>query len=259
LESRFDSSGVDKLSSKVDKTQLTMEDRFNQLMRLLDWKADKDDIERSEKRNRTYIDEIATGVTKFADKDEVWRKLLQVDKQIKKLLEMKTTTQFVSPTNAGAQEMFTEDAMLTKKPLGGVSCLACNSRIPAYHTGHIADFKAWKKLPTKDMERSTKYGPGFSKVISKKRQEQENSFETSPRNDDPRYHTLYPNSSSKALANDDEFQDNNTSGLKTVAMLAGYHDGKPIGSQAGLPEVNSHHFLPETIKGVGENATGQPR
>lgn len=58
----------------------------------------------------------------------------------------------------------TEDAMLTKKPLGVVSCLACNSRIPNYMTGHIADYKAWKKLPTKDLERSTKVLSKFSQL-----------------------------------------------------------------------------------------------
>ena len=44
--------------------------------------------------------------------------------------------------------------MLTKIPLGGVKCLACDKVINNYH-GHVPDYKPWKKLP-KDIERSTK-------------------------------------------------------------------------------------------------------
>ena len=44
--------------------------------------------------------------------------------------------------------------MLTKIPLGGVKCLACDKVITNYH-GHVPEYKAWKKLP-KDVERSTK-------------------------------------------------------------------------------------------------------
>lgn len=62
------------------------------MTRLLEWKADRDEIDRSEKRSRTYIDEIAAGIKSFADKDDVWRKLLSIDRQIKKILEMKPTT-----------------------------------------------------------------------------------------------------------------------------------------------------------------------
>lgn len=44
--------------------------------------------------------------------------------------------------------------MLTKKPLQGVKCLACDKLIPNYHAG-VADYKPWKKLP-KDIEKSSK-------------------------------------------------------------------------------------------------------
>lgn len=66
------------------------EERFNSLMRLLDWKADREMIDQSEKRTKAMLDEFAQGIAKYADKDEVFRKLLSIDRQIKKLLEMKT-------------------------------------------------------------------------------------------------------------------------------------------------------------------------
>ena len=58
-----------------------------------------------------------------------------------------------------------EDAMFTKKPLGGLSCASCERNITNL-SGHMADFQPWKKLPFREPnERIAKYGQGFSKIL----------------------------------------------------------------------------------------------
>jgi hypothetical protein len=42
-----------------------------------------------------------------------------------------------------------EDAMFTKKPLGGMSCASCERNITNL-SGHMADFQPWKKLPFRE-------------------------------------------------------------------------------------------------------------
>jgi hypothetical protein len=45
-----------------------------------------------------------------------------------------------------------DDAMFTKKPLGGVSCASCERNITNL-SGIMADYQPWKKLPFRDNER----------------------------------------------------------------------------------------------------------
>ena len=42
-----------------------------------------------------------------------------------------------------------DDAMFTKKPLGGMSCASCERNITNL-SGHMADYQAWKKLPFRE-------------------------------------------------------------------------------------------------------------
>lgn len=42
-----------------------------------------------------------------------------------------------------------EDAMFTKKPLGGISCASCERNITNL-AGVMADYQPWKKLPFRE-------------------------------------------------------------------------------------------------------------
>lgn len=42
-----------------------------------------------------------------------------------------------------------EDAMFTKKPLGGISCASCERNITNLQ-GVMADYQPWKKLPFRE-------------------------------------------------------------------------------------------------------------
>jgi hypothetical protein len=56
--------------------------------------------------------------------------------------------------------------MFTKKPLGGMSCASCERNLINVQ-GQIAEYQPWKKLPFREHnDRISKYGPGFSKILS---------------------------------------------------------------------------------------------
>ncbi len=59
-----------------------------------------------------------------------------------------------------------DDAMFTKKPLGGMSCASCEKNIINLY-GHKADYLPWSRFPFRDpSERIAKVGQGFSKMLS---------------------------------------------------------------------------------------------
>ena len=59
-----------------------------------------------------------------------------------------------------------DDAMFTKKPLGGTSCASCAKDIVDLY-GKRVDYLAWGKLPFRDpSERIARVGQGFSKMLS---------------------------------------------------------------------------------------------
>ena len=73
-----------------------------------------------------------------------------------------------------------DDAMFTKKPLGGIACASCEKNIVNLE-GRMAEFLPWKRLPFKDPgERISKYGPGFSKILQMLRPERSVDAMSSP-------------------------------------------------------------------------------
>ena len=59
-----------------------------------------------------------------------------------------------------------DDAMFTKKPLGGTSCASCAKDVIDLY-GKRVDYQPWGKLPFRDpSERIARVGQGFSKMLS---------------------------------------------------------------------------------------------
>ena len=59
-----------------------------------------------------------------------------------------------------------DDAMFSKKPLGGFSCASCEKDIENLH-GKKVEFMPWSKLPFREpSERIARVGQGFSKMLS---------------------------------------------------------------------------------------------
>jgi hypothetical protein len=130
-----------------------MDDKFQHVYKMLDLKADKADMDLMERR---LTDFIRSFLDRFADKKDVAKKLAQIDSKINALLEM-----ILSQQNRENED----DAMFTKKPLGGVSCASCEKNIVNLE-GMQADFLSWRRLPFKENhERISKFGPGFSKIL----------------------------------------------------------------------------------------------
>ena len=65
----------------------------------------------------------------------------------------------------GAGNENEDDAMFTKKPLGGMSCASCEKDLINI-SGMPVDYYAWKKMPARNQpDRIARYGQGYSKLL----------------------------------------------------------------------------------------------
>lgn len=102
-------------------------------------------------------DMIKQLANQFAPKSDTKKALKMLEKQLKNLLDI-----FMSKQNNPDEE----NAMFSKKPLGGFSCASCEknlinlqSKPPEYYT--------WNRLPVRDpSERIARVGQGFSRMLS---------------------------------------------------------------------------------------------
>ena len=65
--------------------QDNLDDKVEFMQRLLNWKAERDEIEKSEKRLQTYVDDALSGIDRFADKEDVTRRLVQIDNKVRRI------------------------------------------------------------------------------------------------------------------------------------------------------------------------------
>lgn len=104
------------------------------------------------------LNEIVKALTKqFADKAETKKALKLHERQLKNLYSL------MMSKGHGENE---EDAMFSKKPLGGLSCASCEKDL-VNMMGKKVEFMPWNKLPFRDpAERIARVGQGFSKMLS---------------------------------------------------------------------------------------------
>lgn len=129
-----------------------MQDNLNQ-------KADAAALNELEKLLQDRLNEIVKALTKqFADKAETKKALKLHERQLKNLYSL-----MMSKGGHGENE---EDAMFSKKPLGGLSCASCEKDL-VNMMGKKVEFMPWNKLPFRDpAERIARVGQGFSKMLS---------------------------------------------------------------------------------------------
>ena len=77
----------------------------------------------------------------LADKNDTKKAIKLLERQLKNLYEM-----FMSRGGGNENE---DDAMFTKKPLGGMSCASCEKDIVNLY-GKKADYLPWSKFPFRD-------------------------------------------------------------------------------------------------------------
>jgi protein subunit release factor A len=104
------------------------------------------------------LNEIVKALTKqYADKNDTRKALKLLEKNLKNMYDL-----FMSKANNDNED----DAMFTKKPLGGTSCASCTKDVIDMY-GKRVDYHAWGKLPFRDpSERIARVGQGFSKMLS---------------------------------------------------------------------------------------------
>lgn len=126
----------------------------------LNLKADLSEIKNLEANFMQKLDVIVMEITKkFADKNDTKKALKILERQLKNLYDLFMQRQ-------GGQGENEDDAMFTKKPLGGVSCASCEKDVINMY-GKKVDYLPWNKMPIRDpSERIARVGQGFSKMLS---------------------------------------------------------------------------------------------
>ena len=104
------------------------------------------------------LSDIVKALTKqFADKGDTRKALKLHEKQFQNLYNL------IMSKGGSSNE---EDAMFSKKPLGGLSCASCEKGLIDMY-GKRVEFMPWNKLPFRDpAERIARVGQGFSKMLS---------------------------------------------------------------------------------------------
>ena len=140
---------LNHLRNEFAKWMKEMQDALNQ----------KADFAQMDKALQDRLSDIVKALTKqFADKADTRKALKIHEKQFQNLYNL-----IMSKGGGGQNE---EDAMFSKKPLGGLSCASCEKGLVDMH-GKRVEFMPWNKLPFRDpAERIARVGQGFSKMLS---------------------------------------------------------------------------------------------
>ena len=144
---------INELKMEFSKWIKEMQDNLNM-------KADMSEIKNLEANFMQKLDVIVMEITKkFADKSDTKKALKILERQLKNLYDLFMQKQ----GGHGGNE---DDAMFTKKPLGGVSCASCEKDVVNMY-GKKVDYLPWNKMPIRDpSERIARVGQGFSKMLS---------------------------------------------------------------------------------------------
>jgi hypothetical protein len=132
-------------------------------------KADLNDVKMLGQNLEEKIDEVIKALQKqFADKSDTRKALKLLEKNLKHMYDL-----FM---NKGQQDN-DDDAMFTKKPLGGTSCAACAKDVTDMY-GKRVEYLPWGRLPFRDpADRIARVGQGFSKMLSMMNVDQLSKFE----------------------------------------------------------------------------------
>jgi len=144
----------DDLANKFNALYVEVQQMKNEFARwlkemqdALNSKADIDALNNLESSFMDRLNEIVKALTKqLADKNDTKKALKLLERQLKNLYDLLMTR----GTNSGGHQHGNEDdAMFTKKPLGGMSCASCEKDIINLQ-GRKVDFLPWNKLPFRD-------------------------------------------------------------------------------------------------------------
>ena len=134
-------------------------------------KVDYDRLKELEDRILNHLEErLRQLVKQLADKSETKKNLKMLEKQLKNLLDV-----FMQKQNNPDEE----NAMFSKKPLGGFSCASCEKNLINLQNKPPEYFN-WNRFPMRDpAERIAKLGQGFSRMLSSMKPENQPRFQGS--------------------------------------------------------------------------------
>lgn len=174
-DSGVDSAKIDSIEKRLDN----LEDDFgrfnNEIVKeiknhqdQINGKADYSQLEELKDFLLGKIDDLMRGLKGFADKSDTKKALKNLEKQLKNLYDL------VMSKMRGDDE---DDAMFSKKPLGGFSCASCEKNLLNLY-GKPADHHSWNKFPLRDpAERIARVGQGFSRMLSSMKPETASRFQ----------------------------------------------------------------------------------
>merc|ERR1712060_917036 len=151
--------GVQRVSDLEDALNQLRNEFAKRMKELQDSMGMKADFAQMDKALQDRLADIVKALTKqFADKGDTRKALKIHEKQFQNLYNL-----IMSKGGTGENE---EDAMFSKKPLGGLSCASCEKGLIDMY-GRRVEFMPWNKLPFRDpAERIARVGQGFSKMLS---------------------------------------------------------------------------------------------
>lgn len=171
----IDESRLIDLENKLDN-HLQDYDNFkneviNMLKQLQDQLNDKVDFSRLAELEKLLMDklnEVVRQLTKqLADKAETKKNLKMLEKQLRNLIDIFAQKQ------SNPDE---DNAMFSKKPLGGISCASCEKNLINLQQ-KPSEFYNWNRFPVRDpSERIARVGQGFSRMLSSMKPENVQKF-----------------------------------------------------------------------------------
>ena len=156
------------------------------------------------------FDEIVKALSKqFAGKDETRKALKMHEKQLQNLYNL-----IMQRCGGGGENE--EDAMFSKKPLGGLSCASCEKGLIDMY-GKKVEFMPWNKLPFRDpAERIARVGQGFSKMLSMLNPDQLSRYEQGSKMAAYQQQQMHNSQHDPNMGNGNEFYDVQDPASKTA-------------------------------------------
>jgi hypothetical protein len=86
LERKFSDFHVEKFNVKIIRINAMFEDRLNELTKIIDKKADRDEVEKLEERLSGIINDIIANFDRYPDREDVLKALLILEDNVFNIL-----------------------------------------------------------------------------------------------------------------------------------------------------------------------------
>lgn len=155
------------IAREIDLIKTDITKRVEEIMKSIYFKADKTEVTALETKILDNLDDLVQSMyKKFSDKVETKENLKILDRQLKNLFDIVMNKEQVIEQNDKNTDK--DEVMISRKPLGGVSCASCSKKINNLCNTQQTEYFSWSKLPFRDpTDRISRVGQGFSKILKK--------------------------------------------------------------------------------------------